>query len=397
VSYVAPTISETGLTVPSYNDIVNFYIGQLQSIYGAGVVTDNSSADIQLLSILALAASDVMAALVLEYSNRAPNFSIGAALDSLVTLNGLARKVATASTVSVTLTGDVGAVINNGIVADTVQGLQWLLPATVTIGGGGTVTVTAVCATLGAVNIGVGTVTIKVTPTAGWLSVTNPTASVPGQPVESDSQLRTRQAISVALPSQTILSGTLAAIAAVPNVTRYQIDENTGSVTNGNGTPGHSIQAVVENGANADIAEAIFNNRGLGCGTSGTVTIAVTDPNTGLTMNINFNRPTNVNIYVIVNAHNQAGGSLTSAQIAAIQNGIVAYLNSLQMGQTISFGELVQAAALAVNANQNNPTVSIRSPFLFGTAPGPGSSADVVLAFGSVAVGLTANVTVNSV
>lgn len=382
--YAPPVITATGLTTPSFNDIYNYYLEQFQLIYGTGVVTDPSSADIQQINILALAAADVMAALVMEYNNRAPNFAIGAALDSLVSLNGLVRKASTLSTVFVTLTGTSGAVVTNGVVVDDVFGYRWDLPISVTIGVAGT-TVLATCETPGTVNVGPGTVIGIASPTAGWTGVTNASASVPGQPVEADSQLRTRQGISVELPSQTILAGTIAAIAAVSGVTRYAVDENTTGTTNGNGTPGHSIQAVVEGGTDADVAQAIFDNRGLGCGTSGSTTVAVTDPLTGLTMNISFDRPAYQSIFVSLNAHNQAGGSITAAQRLAIQNGLAAYLNGLQLAAVISYGELVYEAAAAVNTNPELPNVSIRAGLKFATTSTPTTDADIVLGFGVAA------------
>jgi uncharacterized phage protein gp47/JayE len=397
-AYAPPAITSAGLTVPGYQAIYNYYIAALQQIYGQSVVIDNSNPDVQLVSLFALAAADGFSALQLDFNNHSPNFAIGAALSSLVKLNGLQRKVATFSTVGVTLTGTPGTVITGGVVQDTVTGSRWDLPASVTVGGGGSVSVIATCETAGAVNIPIGTATIIATPTAGWTSVTNSAISTPGQPVEADSQLRTRQALSVAAPSETLLAGTLAAIAAVPNVTRYAIDENTGSTTNGNGTPGHSIQATVEGGAQAAIAQAIFANRGIGCGTFGDVTVAVTDPNTGITLNISFNQPpTYVPIYVIINAHLLPGG--TSATLTAIAQAVAAYINSLQIsggGGVISFGELITAAA-SVNANPDEPVVSIRSPFYFGTSASPSTSTDVALAFGDAAQGAVGNITVNSV
>ena len=400
-AYAPPAITSAGLTVPGFQAIYNYFIAQYQQIYGQSVVIDNSNPDVQLISLFALAAADGFSALQLDFNNHSPNFAIGAALSSLVKINGLQRKVATFSTVGVTLTGTPGAVITSGVVQDTVAGNRWDLPTSVTIGGGGTVSVIATCETAGAVNVPIGSVTVIATPTAGWTSVTNAAASTPGQPVEADSQLRTRQALSVAAPSETLLAGTLAAIAAVPNVTRYAIDENTGSTTNGNGTPGHSIQATVEGGNQTTIAQAIFENRGIGCGTFGDVTIAVTDPNTGITLNISFNQPpTYVPIYVIINAHLLPGG--TSATLTAIAQAVVNYLNILQIsggtGSTtvISFGELIQAAA-SVNLDPQVPIVSIRSPFFFGTTASPSTSTDVPLTFGEAAQGILANVTVNSV
>ena len=398
MSYTPPYVGSAGPVINGYQDILAYYLAAFQSIYGNTVALGNDSADFQWISIIALAEADEEAGLQLAYNQQSPATAIGAGLSVLVALNGLARKAASYSTCLVDITGTAGAVITNGVVQD-VNGNLWNLPTSFTIGSGGTVTVTATAQQVGAINITApNQITTIVTPQAGWTSVNNDSnvASI-GQPVETDSQLRVRQALSVALPSETLLAGTYAAIAAVPGVTRYNIDENTGSTTNGNGTPGHSIQAVVENGTTLAIATAIFNNKGIGCGTYGTTSQSVTDPNTGVVQTISFDRPTYVPIYVVVNAHNLGGGSLTTAQIDAIQSGIVDYLNNLQIGAVITFGELIQAAANAVNSNPLIPNVSIRSPFYFATTSSPTVNADIDLTFIQAASGSSGNVTVNSV
>uniref|UniRef100_UPI0039E14609 hypothetical protein n=1 Tax=Anabaena sp. CCY 9910 TaxID=3103870 RepID=UPI0039E14609 len=81
-----------------------------------------------------------------------------------------------------------------------------------------------------------------------WQTVINPTAATPGQPVEFDATLRTRQAVSVALPSRTVLEGTVGAVASVDGVVRYRAYENDTNSTDSNGIPSHSISMVVDGG-----------------------------------------------------------------------------------------------------------------------------------------------------
>jgi uncharacterized phage protein gp47/JayE len=392
-SYSPPVITNAGLSIPTFQQIISYYIANYLQFFGQNSSTDDSNADIQLINILALALYDTNLALQSCYSNQAPSSAIGAALAVLVSVNGLQKKVATASTVGVTLTGTAGATVTNGQVVDSVYGYTWNLPALVTIGGGGTVTVTATCTVLGAVNVGPGTVTGIGTPTAGWTSVTNSAASVPGLPIEQDSQLRTRQAQSVALPSQTQVASLYAALLAIPGVTAVYVDNNTTSTTNGNSTPGHSIQTVVQaassSGMTLAVATAILLNLNDGCGVYGTTSQSVTDPNTGISYTIEFDYATEVPIYVVVNAHPVAGGTLTTAQVTAIQNAVAAYINTLTIGETVSFGEIVTAAAAALNTNPSQPVVSIRSPLYLGTSFGGTSSADLAMAFNQIAQGLT--------
>lgn len=386
MAYVAPTISSAGLVIPSYTDILNDLLGQYQSIYGQSVYLGVDSADYQWISVVALKLSDTMQALQLAYNARSPLTAIGSDLDSIVKINGIARKTASYSTCLVTISGTTGAVITNGVVKD-VNGFLWSLPASATIGAGGSA-ILATCQTSGSINALAGQISLISTPAAGWVSVTNPAPASVGSPIELDSQLRARQSVSVALPSRTMIAGTMAALIATPGVTRYAIDENATSSTNANGTPPHSITCVVENGIATAVAQAIYNNRGIGCGTNGTTTINVTDAYTNAVLPISFDRPTYVPIYVAISVHALTG--YTTATTAAISTALVAYLNSLQIGELVVLSELY-GAVLTVRPNPDLPMFSIRALTL-GTSASPTGTADVTMAFNQVAQGVLANV-----
>src|SRR5580700_2989287 len=322
MSYFAPSIGPAGLSIPQYTDVLGLFTSNFQAIYGPGSDLAVDSADYQLMSVIALAWSDMANAMQQDYNNRSPVTAVGAALDTDVAYNGLIRKAASYSTVAVTLSGTAGTVIAGGQVQDSVpgQGYIWNLPPSVTIGIGGSVTVTAICAVIGAVAALVNQVNLIVTPTSGWVSVTNASPASLGQPVETDSQLRTRQAVSTELPSITMLAGTIAAIEAVEGVTRQLTLENPTAAaittwplpTSGPSWwgPPHSITAIVEGGLQLSVATAIYNNRGIGCltnapsGASGAVTVPVTDPNSGAIFDVGFCQPPSyVPIYVIINCH----------------------------------------------------------------------------------------------
>lgn len=400
--YAPPSITSAGLTIPSYKDILDDNLQQYLAIFGANQYVGTDSAIYQLLSILSLKMSDTCQGLQFAYNQSSPLTAIGAGLDRIVKLNGIARLPFTFSTATLTITGTPGTVIANGVAQDQ-NGNEWLLPQpSVTIPGGGTINVTGTCTTPGNVTAEPGTINIIATPAGGWTGVTNAGPAVPGTPIESDSQLRARQAISVAVPSITLLAGTVADLEATTNVTRVSVLENPTSAIDAFGNPPHSITAVVEGGTDLAVATAIYNNRGIGCYTNGfvngsptgqTVTVVVTDPNTGYTMPINFLRPSYVPIYVSMSIHLLAGG--TSATLAQIQADVVAYLNSLQIGETVVFSELY-GAALNARSNPDAPIFSIRA-VTSGVAPSPVGTADIALNFYQVSEGILANVVITSV
>ena len=373
--YFQPSIGAAGLSIPQYQSILQDLLGQFLAIYGQAVYLASSQDDYQWISAFSLKINDVEQALQLVYNARSPATAVGADLDGIVKLNGLTRKIATFSTAALLISGTSGITITNGVAQDT-NGYTWALPGTVTIPPGGTITVTATCQTPGAVNALTGAINLIATPTGGWISVMNANPASAGQPIESDSQLRARQAISAALPSLSLPAGTEAGVAAVPGVTRMNYLENPTNTTDSYGNPAHSITLVVEGGTDQAIAQAIYNNRGIGCFVqginpgSGAVTVTITDPSNGnLTLPISFFRPTYENVYVAMAIHGLVG--YTTATMAAIQTAIVQYLNSLEIGESVVYSE-IYGAALTQRPNPDLPLFSIRSVAI-GLTPGSGT------------------------
>jgi uncharacterized phage protein gp47/JayE len=401
LAYIPPSVGPAGLTVPKYPDILADNLAGFLSIFGANQYVGQDSPIYQLISIFSLKTADVMQALQYVYNQMGALTAVGAGQDRLYKLNGIARLPYTFSTANLTVVGTPGTVINNGAAQDQ-NGFTWLLATPFTIPGGGSINVAATCTTPGNITAGPGTINIIATPIGGWTSVTNAAVATPGNPIETDSQFRARQAISTAIASKTMLAGTTDAIAAIPGVTRYNVLENFTGIVDAFGNPAHSMTAVVQGGTQAAIAQAIYNNRGIGCDPNGningaptaqTVTVVVVDPVTGYPTPISFLTPSFVPVYVTMQVHGLTGFS--SATLAAIQAAVVSYLNSLQIGESIVFSELY-GAALNARANPDLPTFSIRSVFS-GTAPTPAGTADIPVLFYQVAEGINANVVVTSV
>jgi uncharacterized phage protein gp47/JayE len=400
-SYVAPSIGPAGLTIPGYLDILEDNLGVFLSIFGANQYTGEDSAIYQFLSALSLKNADCLLALQYAYNQSSPATAIGAGLDRIVKLNGIARLPYTYSVVVLTIQGTPGTVITNGSSQD-VNGNIWLLPTPTIIPSVGAINVIGTCTTAGNITAEPSTINIIASPTGGWSSVTNPSPAIPGQPIESDSQLRARQAISVAVPSITMLDGTIADLLATTGVTRLNVLENNTSAVDANGNPPHSITCVVEGGTNLDVATTIYNNRGIGCDTNGningsptpeTITVVINDPYNGYPLSINFLTPSYVPIFVTYDVHLLPGG--TSATLAAIAQDVEDYLNSLQIGETVVYSEL-WGAALNARSNPDAPIFSIRS-VASGIAPSPSGTVDIPLSFYQVSSGVLANITVNSV
>ncbi len=368
-AYFPPFINAAGLQVSLYPAILADNLQAFLNIYGTNQYVKPDSAIYQMLSILSLKQADTNLAAQLVYNQSSPQTAVGAGLDRQVKMNGLARQPFSYSTALLTVTGPPLATITNGFAQDT-QGNLWALPGVVSLPSSGTLNVTSVCTTPGAITAEAGTINIINTPSSSWTAVTNIAAAVAGLPVESDSSLRARQAISVALPSTTPLAATVASVLATSGVVRVapgyptpggpgsSIENPTGAVDSW-GNPPHSISIVAQCTDTVAVATAIYQKKTIGCLTNGTTTVAVVDPITGVTESISFFQPTNLPIYarVVLTGY---GAPPTTAAVSAVQAALVTYLNELAIGGVVSLGALYYEA-MAVNAALPTPNFGVQS------------------------------------
>lgn len=389
MAYTPPTITSAGLNIPTYQEILDDLIEKTKSIYGQDIYIGPDSQDYQFLSIFALKTYDIMQLLQLVYNNRSPSTAIGTALASIVKLNGISKKTETYSTCPVVLTGTAFTQIKNGVIED-ITGYKWSLPAVITLGNDSTATVTATCQVPGPIVANPGDINVIVTPTYGWTSVTNTTSATPGSYAETDSELRSRQAMSVSLSSITVLDSLRSAISAVATVSRSEVYQNDTNDTDANGLSPHSIAIVVDGGDDIDIANAIFLKKSPGVYTQGTTSVEIVD-SYGQANIIRFYRLTPVGIEVVINVKKLTG--YTDQTTTEIKSKIASFLNTLKIGVDVSISSL-WGAALSAMPSLTNPSFSITG--LTAAAHGsPLGSNDISIAFNEAAMGDINLVTVN--
>ena len=378
MAYFAPYIDDAGLHVPTYADIRDDLIAQFKAIYGEDIYLGNDSQDYQMISAFALKTYDTMQMLQIVYNNQSTKTAVGTGLSSRVKLNGLRRKTATYSTCVLTLTGVPGTTIPAGIVEDT-QGRKWRLPENTRFDRE-TLEITAQCQDLGAIEAPVGTIAKISNPQYGWLTVTNKVPAVKGRPIETDEELRRRQSISTAIPSQNMVNSTIAGIASVAGVTRYKVYENDTNSTDENGIPSHSIAAVVEGGLDGAIAEQIYLRKGPGCGTYGTTTIIYTNSD-GLKNEIRFFRPSYQKISVKVTVKKYA--TYTTAVEGDIRRNIASYIDRLGIGGNVTSTGILTAIATSVD-DALHPPFALQSVQL-GKDGGVLGVADIEIPYNAIA------------
>ena len=373
---LSATVTAEGISAPDYQTILDTLTSYFQQIYGSDAYLEPDSKDGQMVALVALAIHDANNTAISVYNCFSPATGYGAALTSNVKINGIARRGATNSTVDLVLTGTAGTSITNGTVKDT-NNVIWRLPASVTIGVGGTVTVTATCSNSGAVAALAGTITTINTPTRGWASVTNPAAATVGAPAETDAELRIRQGQSVALPSLTPFEGVDGAIANVAGVTRHKLYENDSGATDSNGLPPHSISAIVDGGDVTEIAQTIRGNKGQGTATYGTTSVTVPDTY-GNPHVISFSRSTDVPIYGHITL--KAFTGYTSQIGGQIQQAVADYINGLTIGDDVLLSRIYSPANLGVVSGGNARYYDIQE-LLIGKSAGSVAAANIIIAY----------------
>ena len=371
---LTPYIDDTGLHVPEYADIKSTLESAWRGIYGSDIYLEPDSQDGQLIAVFALALLDTYQAMEQVYQGFSPSTASGETLSRVVKINGIRRQAGSYSTADVTITGTAGTTITNGIIAD-VAGQKWDLPETVVIPAGGQIVVTATAQDEGEITAQAGQITKIMTPTRGWQTVTNAAAATVGAATETDAALRLRQAYSVALPSSTILEGTLGAVLSVDGVSKATIYENDTNSTDSNGIPAHSISVVAQGGSATDIAQAIWLKKTPGCGTYGTTSEVITDSN-GITTTINFYRPTVTAVAVTVNITPEAGYLAATGE--AIKAAVAKYINDLAIGADVSIARVTAAAITA------GPAYDVSSVTI-GTVGGSQSASNLVIPFNGLA------------
>jgi len=385
---LAAQITDEGISAPSYADILGSLKASFSGIYGSDAYLEPDSQDGQMLAVFAQAIHDCNQTSIAVYNSFSPTFARGAGLSRLVKINGLRRDSATFSTVPVAIVGVEGTLIQNGIIQDQNENL-WNLPSSVLIPSGGTVTVTAVAQEQGAIAAPIGTVNKIYTPWAGWQSVNNASAAIPGAAVENDAELRRRQSLSTSLPALTPVAAILASVENISGVTRARIYENDTSSTDGNSIPSHSISLVVAGGDVNAIANAIASKKGPGCGTYGSTTINVVDPK-GIPYAIKFYILANTNIWAVVNVTALTG--YVSSTTTQIKQAIVDFINNLDIGQDVII-DWVEGVATLINLPVGK-TFKVTSVTI-GFSSGSQGTSDLAVAFNAAAASVIGNITVN--
>lgn len=305
---MADTFDSTGLTVSTSSEIRTQLEDDLKLIYGTDINIDQNSPDGQLIGIITQVATDLRELLVSINSGFDPDQAIGITQDQRVAINSITRAGGSYTTQPIDIVVDA-TVDLDGLDADfnnpdgvgfTIQdgsGNEFILIDSVTLTAGSH-TKNFRAKNIGLVETTVGTITNFVTIILGVVSVNNSSGALEvGADEETDAELRLRRQKSVAISSQGYLNGIEAAFLDLDGVTDAKVYENVTNAVDADGIPAHGMWAIVEGGANTDIANVIYTKKSAGCDMLGAVTLNTTTA-TGATFTSKFDRPSAENLHI---------------------------------------------------------------------------------------------------
>lgn len=341
-------LDENGLSLQTLTEIIDQLEIDLKAIYGDDINIDADSPDGQAINIFAQAAIDLRELIQSIYSSMDPAQASGVVLDQRVALNGIKRNAGTFSVVPVVVTVDRSVSLvgldDDSTTLDipagvyTVKddaGTQWVLLNSATIAAGAH-SLSFRARDIGAVEATVGTITTPVTVIAGVVSVNNVSGvSTQGVDEETDTQLRIRRERSLSNVASGYLDAIEGNLLDVEGVTEAVVYENSTDTTDADGIPPHSIWAIVEGGADADIANVLYAKKTAGAGFKGSEVVDV-ERTYGRTFEVKFDRSVDEDLYVQFSISLPGGIIDTAAMAADIVENIQWQLGGDAVGSTIT-------------------------------------------------------------
>lgn len=323
-----------------------------------------------------------------------PDIASGIWLDAIWRLTRGSRRAATRSTIAgVVLGGQPGTIVPAGSLA-AVESSNDLFRTTgvVTIGPQGTATVAMESVETGPIAAPANQLRTIATSVLGWETVTNPNAAQLGRLEESDIASRRRRRSTLALQGVALPEAITSRVYAIEGVKSLVFRENISpsiQTIDGIIMAPKSVYLCVDGGQDAEVAQALLETKSLGAAWNGGTVVGVTEPASGQTYFVQFDRPQVVQLYARVFAR---FGALDGETI--VRDAIAAYADGELEGEVgFAVGEDVSPFELAGAVNQFEPRIFVTRVEL-STDGITFSVADVPIALNQVAALPTGSITV---
>jgi len=196
----------------------------------------------------------------------------------------------------------------------------------------------------GAIEVPINSIINIETPVSGLNEVDNLYQGTAGRETETDTALRIRRATSLNVSGAASIPAMEARLLQeVDDVLSVTIIDNRTDVTDGEGRPPHSFEALVTGGDDQDILDKLWEIKPAGIATYGNVSGTVVDSH-GVSQTLYFSRPTEVPITVVVNFDEDTEEALPSNYSDLIKAAIVAFsLTEQSVGKDITIQRYLRA------------------------------------------------------
>jgi len=273
----------------------------LKLAFGDNIDLQAQSGFGQFVGIMSEALSDQWEQLENVYNSQYPTTASGVGLSNIVKLNGLTRIAEEFSVVIGVISGIPGTVVEIGSIAKTSDtSAEFATDNEVTIPAGGSINVGLTCTTPGSIYADAGTLTVIGSSVYGWTGITNAADATLGRDEETDAELRDRQDETTLSAGQNNSDSLYGQLLNLPGVIDAFVLDNKTHITDPNGIPPHSFEAIIQSGAEAEILAVIWNNTVQGINSSGDSSGFITDSQ-GFLQEVFYTRPTGIEYYVKMN------------------------------------------------------------------------------------------------
>lgn len=344
------TFSDTGLAAPDEIDILNGRLTDLGTAMGGGMSKSLTTPQGQIaMSDTAIIAdrNDLLIELVNGIN---PDFASGRMQDAIAQIYFIDRISAVGTTVTATCTGLVGTSIPAGSIAQDSSGYLYYSLNDAIIPSDGFVDIPFQNQATGPIACPIGDLNSIYLAITGWSGVTNITAGVLGNEVETRANFEYRRKQSVAGNANNQLASIYANVLAVNGVNDAYVTQNNTGVSVDKGftdytiSP-HSLYVAVYGGDQQDVAKAIFQKLNPGPAMMGNTTYTVVDDVNYVqpypAYEIKWETPTSVSMHVKVDLANN--NVLPSNITTLVSNAAINSFNGTDGGTRARIGSTVYA------------------------------------------------------
>ena len=327
-------LTNSGFTPETLTDIKSRIQGRLEA-FNTGIDFSPESPDGQLIGIMAAELSLAWDELDVVYNSYNPNVATGQALRNLALITGAIYKTATRSSTLVSLTGTPDVTVPAGTLFSDADGNEFYLVDSVRLPGEGTVAAVVT----GKIPVLAGTITTVVTPVEGMTGVIHVLDGTIGTDPDSEVQFRNLRNRTVLRNSQSMQESLEASLTDI-GVEQALIINNDTNSTLTDGTPPYAIHVTIGETnlvTDAEIAQKIYDKKGLGLYTHGSTVVQVVDTQ-GFGHDIRFTKSTNLPVYVEIEV--QFLSTDSAGAIESIKTALSAHINSLLVGEDVVWSRL---------------------------------------------------------